>query len=62
VSQGTAQGHVTSAYDRAVLGLLRGGRGRMGETVFATSLDGPALALEVVAPVFLDPKGERLHG
>jgi sarcosine oxidase subunit alpha len=61
-AQGTAQGHVTSAYDRAVLGLLRGGRGRMGETVFATSLDGPALALEVVAPVFLDPKGERLHG
>jgi sarcosine oxidase subunit alpha len=63
-----AQGHVTSAYRSATLGhpialgLLESGRARMGDTVFATSLEGAPLALEVVSPVFLDPKGERLHG
>ncbi len=62
VGEGPSQGHVTSAYDVAVLGLLRAGRSRMGETILATSLDGAPIPLEVVPPVFLDPKGERLHG
>lgn len=63
-----AEGHVTSAYHSAALGrpialgLLAGGRGRMGETVFATRLDGPPQPLTVVSPVFLDPEGKRLHG
>jgi sarcosine oxidase subunit alpha len=60
-------GHVTSAYWSAVLdrpialGLLARGRQRHGETVFATRLDGPPQALEVVAPQFLPPRG-RQHG
>ena len=63
-----AEGHVTSAYASAVLGrpialgLLAGGRARQGETVFATRLDGPPQPLTVVAPVFWDPEGTRLHG
>ena len=63
-----AQGHVTSAYASAALGhpialgLLAGGRARLGETVYATVLGGPPIALGVVSPVFLDPQGERLHG
>jgi sarcosine oxidase subunit alpha len=63
-----AEGHVTSAYRSAslghpiALGLLAGGRARLGDTVFATSLNGPPMALEVVSPVFLDPKGDRLRG
>jgi sarcosine oxidase subunit alpha len=61
-------GHVTSAYASAALGrpialgLLAGGRARLGETVFATRLDGAPVALEVASPVFYDPEGERLHG
>ncbi len=63
-----AEGHVTSAYRSAslghpiALGLLAGGRARLGDTVFATSLNGAPMALEVVAPCFLDPKGDRLRG
>ncbi len=63
-----AEGHVTSAYRSAALGhpialgLLASGRARLGETVLATSLTGPPIPLEVVAPVFLDPKGDRLRG
>jgi hypothetical protein len=44
------------------LGLLASGRARLGETVFATRLDGPPQPLEVVSPVFWDPEGKRLHG
>jgi sarcosine oxidase subunit alpha len=63
-----AQGQVTSAYFSATLGkpialgLLAAGRARLGETVFATALSGPPVALTVVAPVFHDPKGERVNG
>jgi sarcosine oxidase subunit alpha len=63
-----AQGHVTSAYRSATLGhpfalgLLAGGRDRLGETVLATSLTGPPIALKVVSPCFLDPDGARLRG
>jgi sarcosine oxidase subunit alpha len=64
----SASGHVTSAYPSTALGrpialgLLVAGRSRIGQTVYATSLEGPPVAMEVVSPVFLDPKGERLNG
>lgn len=62
-----ALGHVTSAYwsatlDRSIaLALVAGGRARMGQTLHVP-MPGGAIAVEVVAPVFLDPKGERLDG
>jgi len=62
-----ALGHVTSAYfspnlGRAFgLGLVEGGRTRIGERLFATRLDGPPIELEIVPPVFWDPEGTRLH-
>jgi sarcosine oxidase subunit alpha len=58
-------GHVTSAYDSACLGhplalaLVAGGRDRLGETIFASASDGSIVPVEVVSPVFYDPKGER---
>ncbi len=63
-----AQGHVTSAYRSATLGhpialgLLEAGRARLGETVWATNLAGPPVALRLVGPVFHDPKGDRVNG
>jgi sarcosine oxidase subunit alpha len=64
----SAQGHVTSAYwsmaagGPIALALLSDGRARMGETVHATRLPEGTIPCEVVAPVFHDPKGERLNG
>ncbi|MCB2055709.1 MAG: sarcosine oxidase subunit alpha family protein [Geminicoccaceae bacterium] len=61
-------GHVTSSYmspncGRSIaLALLAGGRERIGSHLFVPQLDGPAVEVEVVAPVFFDPKGERLNG
>jgi sarcosine oxidase subunit alpha len=58
-------GHVTSSYYSAFLGhpialaLLEGGRTRKGETVYASQLDGSAVPVSVVSPVFFDPEGER---
>jgi len=58
-------GHVTSSYQSAclghpiALGLLAGGRSRLGETIYASRGAGPAVAAEVVSPVFYDPKNER---
>jgi sarcosine oxidase subunit alpha len=58
-------GHVTSAYDSVclghplALGLVAGGRARFGETIFASASDGSMVPVEIVAPVFYDPKGER---
>jgi sarcosine oxidase, subunit alpha len=63
-----ALGYVSSAYDSPVLGrslalgFVAGGRSRMGETIYVTRLDGPAMPAKLVAPVFYDPDGERLHG
>ena len=42
------------------LGLLAGGRSRMGETVFAR-VRGQVIRAEVVPPTFYDPEGERLR-
>ncbi len=62
-----ALGHVTSAYASPALGrsialaLVAGGRARMGERLFVP-MPGGGVAVQVVAPVFLDPAGERLDG
>ena len=58
-------GHVTSSYNSACLGhpialaLVKGGRTRMGETLFAAASDGSIVPVTVSKPVFYDPKGER---
>lgn len=62
-----ALGHVTSSYWSPALGssialaLVADGRKRMGETLHVPMPDG-AIAVEVVSPVFVDPKGEKLNG
>jgi sarcosine oxidase subunit alpha len=61
-------GHVTSAYRSATLGrsialgLVQGGRGRMGQTLWVPMPERPAIAVEVTSPVFLDPENARLDG
>jgi sarcosine oxidase, subunit alpha len=60
-------GHVTSSYrsptlDRSIaLAMVRGGRARIGETLYAP-MPGRAIAVTVTEPVFYDPKGVRLDG
>jgi sarcosine oxidase subunit alpha len=60
-------GHVSSSYRSdclghpIALGLVKQGRKRLGETVFAASADGRTVAMKIVSPVFYDPKGERQH-
>jgi sarcosine oxidase subunit alpha len=60
-------GHVTSSYRSANLGrsiamaLVQGGRARMGETLWVPMPD-RMIEVEVVSPVFIDPKNERLDG
>jgi sarcosine oxidase subunit alpha len=64
----TSLGHVTSSYLSPTLGrsialaLLAGGRGRTGETVTLPLEGNRAAKAKVVAPVFYDPEGARLHG
>lgn len=61
-----ALGHVTSSYlsptlDRSIaLALVAGGRARLGEVLRVPMPDGD-IAVRVVAPVFHDPDGVRLH-
>ena len=61
-----ALGHVTSSYWSAplghsiALGLVAGGRSRMGERL-SVPMPGGSVEVEVVSPVFIDPKGERLN-
>jgi sarcosine oxidase subunit alpha len=58
-------GHVTSSYFSPTLGhgfalaLVRGGRERLGETVYLPRADGRVDAAEIVRPVFYDPEGAR---
>jgi len=65
-------GHVTSSYYSATLGrsiamaMIRGGRARMGETLYspkpaANGFDA-AVPVQVVSPVFYDPEGARVNG
>lgn len=59
-------GHVTSSYHSAVLGrsialaLVADGRALMGQTVYIP-MPGGAIAAQVVAPVFYDTEGAKLH-
>jgi sarcosine oxidase subunit alpha len=63
-----ALGHVTSAYASAALGtsialaMIADGRARIGGVAYVPLLGGGAAEVRIVDPVFLDPKGERLHG
>ena len=60
-------GHVTSSYRSAALGrtfalaLVRRGRERIGETLFAWS-EGVAVPATVTEPIFYDPEGARRDG
>ncbi len=60
-------GHVTSSYYSANVGrsialaLIRSGRSRIGEAVFAPLPEKRVMA-RVAEPVFFDPEGARLHG
>ncbi|MDI9408200.1 MAG: sarcosine oxidase subunit alpha family protein [Candidatus Pacebacteria bacterium] len=61
-----ALGHVTSAYYSPILGrniamgLVMGGRAKMGETVYIPIGD-KTVAAEIVNPVFYDPTGDRVN-
>ena len=62
-----AIGHVTSAYFSTALGhgialaVIEDGRNRIGEIVHLP-MEKETIAAAIVAPVFLDPEGGRLHG
>ncbi|NIR28155.1 MAG: sarcosine oxidase subunit alpha family protein [Gammaproteobacteria bacterium] len=58
-------GHVTSSYYSACLGhsialaMVKGGRARMDQTLYAPLADGRTMAARVARPVFYDPEGAR---
>ena len=60
-------GHVTSSYLSACLGhpialaLVADGHARKGETIYASLANATAVPVQIVSPVFYDPKGERQH-
>ncbi|MCY3988187.1 MAG: sarcosine oxidase subunit alpha, partial [Gammaproteobacteria bacterium] len=60
-------GHVTSSYFSACLGhpialaLVAGGRQRKGETIYAAQAGRDPLPVQIVSPVFYDPRGKRQH-
>jgi sarcosine oxidase subunit alpha len=59
-------GHVTSSYWSSVLGysvalgLVAGGRARLGQTLYVPMPHGD-IAVEVTSPVFYDPQGARIN-
>jgi sarcosine oxidase subunit alpha len=59
-------GHVTSSYHSAVLGrsialaVVRGGRAKIGETLYVP-MPGGEIAVKLASAVFYDPEGARLH-
>jgi sarcosine oxidase subunit alpha len=61
-------GHVTSSYRSAALdrtfalALVRGGRDRIGERLYAPLDDGRVVPVTVVGPVLYDPEGTRRDG
>ncbi len=66
---GRSEGHVTAmCYSPALetyiaLALLKGGRARHGETLYAADpLRGRHSPVTVVDPCFFDPDGSRMHG
>ncbi|MCH6587539.1 MAG: sarcosine oxidase subunit alpha family protein [Proteobacteria bacterium] len=64
----TMVGHVSSSYyspnlERSfALGLVKGGRAKMGHKLLAPLVGGKTVACTITRPVFLDPDGERLRG
>ena len=65
---GVSQGHVTSTTYSPALGkyialaLVKNGRNKIGETVYATyPLKNESQAVEIVKPHFFDPDGSRMH-
>ena len=58
-------GHVTSSYYSACLGrsialaLVKGGRARMGETVYAPLASGRVIQATITEPLFYDKDGEK---
>jgi len=58
-------GHVSSSYYSASLGrsialaLVKGGRTRMGSTIFAQLMDDQIVPAVIVDPVFYDPENQR---
>ena len=58
-------GHVTSSYFGARIGrsfalaLVKGGRDRLGDTVYIPRLDGRVVKAKITSPVFYDPQGDR---
>ena len=60
-------GHVTSSYwspncgQSIALALVKGGRDRMGERLYA-ALPDRTISCTVTEPLFFDKTGERLHG
>jgi sarcosine oxidase subunit alpha len=60
-------GHVSSSYASSVLGhsialgLVAGGRARLGQTLYVPMPDGD-IEVEVTSPVFYDPTGARING
>ncbi len=61
-------GHVSSSYHSAnlersfALAMIKGGRDKMGQRVFAPLEGGKNVPCTITEPVFLDPEGERLRG
>jgi len=62
------QGHVTSSYTSPILqrsialAVVKGGRDRMGEKLYARTANGEIMAAKITGSVFYDPKGERRNG
>jgi sarcosine oxidase subunit alpha len=60
-------GHVTSSYYSVCLGLsialalVKGGRDRMGQQIYAPLADGRIIRAEICSPVFYDSEGARQH-
>ena len=63
----TMVGHVTSSYYSPNLGrsialaLVKGGRAKQGQRLWAPLADGRTIVCSICDPVFIDPKGERLN-
>jgi len=61
-------GHVSSAYFSAclehpiALGLVQDGRSKMGASIHAMLENGQSVPMQIVSPIFYDPKNERQNG
>ena len=61
-------GHITSSYDSPncggtiALALVKGGRDRLGETLYAPQADGSVIECETCKPIFYDAEGARKDG